>query len=390
MNHETKPQSSARMDRSDWLCLGSLLLVLFATRLVWIVQNPDAALYWEEDYRWIAAREILAGQHQPIFDYQADNYQGGSLVLIGLITGMFAVLGESLLSLKLVPLAFAGATLAAIYTLSRLWFGRRTALLAAGGYLVGPPLLAHSALIPMGSHGESALFSLIQIICFLGILSKRWNTPRGWAALGAISGLGLWFCFTSGLSLAACGITWLILEGIPRPRLLLAAAGGALIGLAPWFAYNLQNDFAGFLRLLEIFGAGDPIDAWVAQAPLQKFVSLLLRDIPIGMLDPFGDLGDLGHPAFSLMLEISFYIPAAIALIAAFGRVANGLRSGQRNRAPDADSERRRFETVFVVYAIIFLVAYLSSSFTIEPEKGAHAYRLLLPFAILMWIPVAI
>ena len=144
------------MDRSDWLCLGGLLFVLFATRIVWILWNPDATLYWEEDYRWVVAREIIAGPHQPIFDYQADNYQGGSLVLIGLITGMFAVFGETLLSLKLAPLAFAGATLAAIYTLGRLWFGRRTALIAAGGYLLGPPLLVHSALIPMGSHGESA------------------------------------------------------------------------------------------------------------------------------------------------------------------------------------------------------------------------------------------
>ena len=294
MNDAVTVRSRASMERDDWLFMGGLLLILFATRIAWILSNPDATQYWEEDYRWVAAREILAGLQQPVFDYQADNYQGGSLVLIGIITGLFALFGESLLSLKLAPLGFAAATLAAIYILGRLWFGRRTALIAASAYLAGPPLLLHSALIPMGSHGESALFSLVQFICFLGILSRRWHTPLGWAALGFVSGLGLWFCYTSGLSLVACGMTWLILEGIPRLRLLLAATGGALLGLIPWFAYNLQNDFTGFLRLFEIFGAGDPIDAWVAQGPLEKFLGLVLRDLPIGMLDPFRDLSHVG------------------------------------------------------------------------------------------------
>ncbi|MCH7867215.1 MAG: glycosyltransferase family 39 protein [Myxococcales bacterium] len=390
MNDQATAQPKASMDRSDWLCLGGLLFVLFATRIVWILWNPEATMYWEEDYRWVVAREIIAGPHQPVFDYQADNYQGGSLVLIGLITGMFAVFGETLLSLKLAPLAFAGATLAAIYTLGRLWFGRRTALIAAGGYLLGPPLLVHSALIPMGSHGESALFSLVQIICFLGILSRRWHTPRGWAALGFVSGLGLWFCYTSGLSLAACGVTWLILEGIPKPRLLLAATGGALLGLIPWIAYNLQNDFTGLSRLLEIFGVGDPIDAWVAQGPLEKFFDLIFRDLPIGMLDPFADLDRLGHPILTTTLVFAFYIPVVIALAAGLGRVMGVLKAGPRKTAADVASEHRRSEFVFFVYALIFLAAYLGSSFAIEPDKGAHAYRLLLPLVIMMWVPVAI
>jgi 4-amino-4-deoxy-L-arabinose transferase-like glycosyltransferase len=378
------------MDRNDWLCLGGLLFLLFATRLIWIIWNPDATLYWEEDYRWIAAREIVAGPRQPVFDYQADNYQGGSLVLIGLITALFAVFGETLLSLKLAPLSFAGATLAAIYLLGRLWFGRRTALIAAGGYLLGPPLLAHSALIPMGSHGESALFSLVQFICFLGILSRRWHTPLGWAALGFVTGLGLWFCYTSGLSIAACGVTWLILEGIPKVRLLLAGLAGALVGLVPWFIYNVQNDFTGFLRIFEIFGAGDPIDAWVAQGPVEKFLGLVFRDLPIGLLDPFIDLDKLVTPVLITTLMVAFYVPVVIALAVGFARVVRMLLAGPRTQAADAAAERDRSEFVFYVYALVFVAAFLTSSFAIEPEKGAHAYRLLLPLAILMWVPVAV
>ena len=378
--------SPAEMDRRDWLNLGGLLFVLFATRIVWIVWNPDATLYWEEDYRWVAAREILSGPVQPIFDYQADNYQGGSLVMIGLITSLFAVFGESLLVLKLAPLLFAGATLATLYILARLWFGQPAALIAGVGYVVGPSLLAHSALIPMGSHGESALFSLLQVACFLGIQSRRWNTLPGWAVLGFIFGFGLWFCFTSGLSLAACGVTWLILEGVPKAKQLLSALAGAAVGLVPWLVYNLQNDFSGTLRLLEVFGARDSIDAWAARQPVDKFVDLILRDLPIGLLDPFQVLG---HPLASAVLQVSFCLPVAIALTAGLIRVAAMMGAGPRTRAANEVLERQRSELVFYVYALVFTVAYLGSSFDLEQGKGAHAYRLLLPLAILMWIPTA-
>ncbi len=388
-SHISAASATSAMDRQDWLVVTSMLFVLLATRMVWIAYNPDSTLYWEEDYRWVAAGEILTGPRLPFFDYQADNYQGGSLVLIALTTGLFAVFGQSLMVLKLSSLAFASATLVALYTLARLYFGRRVAWLAGAGYLVGPPLVAYSALIPMGSHSESALFSLVQISCFLGILSRRWHTPAGWAVLGFVSGLGLWFCYTSGISLAACGLAWLMLEGFPKPRLLLAAVGGSLLGLIPWFVYNYQNGLVGTLRLLEIFGGGDPIDAWAPQAPLDKFLALILRDLPNGMIDPFGDLA---QPALTVGFELAFYLPVSVAVAAGLGRVWRGLRSGQRQLPPEpsADDERNRCELVFFVYGVVFLAAYLGSSFAVNPEHKAHAYRLFLPLVILMSIPAAI
>ena len=103
----------------------------------------------------------------------------GSLVVM--VAAVFRVFGETLLGLKLVALFFAASTLVALYALGRREFGRRVGLLAAGAYLTGPPLLAFSGLVGMGSHGESALFSLVQILVFLGLLSGRWRTPTAWA-----------------------------------------------------------------------------------------------------------------------------------------------------------------------------------------------------------------
>lgn len=386
---KTEPAGLA-MDRGDWLWLGAALFVLFATRILWVVWNPEATLYWEEDYRWVAARELLSGPHQPIFEYQADNYQGGSLVLIGLVTVLFALFGESLLVLKLAPLLFSALILASMIGVTRVWFGRRAARIAACGYLAGPPLLLYSGLIPMGSHGESTLFSLLQIGCFLGIQSGRWNTLSAWAALGFISGLGLWFCYTSGLSIAACAITWWILEGLPKLRPVLVAGAAAVVGLVPWFIYNLQTEFSGFSRLLEIFGSRDSIDAWIAQRPLDKFVDLVVRDLPTGMIDPFLDLSTSGIAGLGVTLEWIFYLGWGIALAIGIVRVGGAVRVRMRNReAAPTTTGGEPYGLVFYVYFGVFVAVYLNSSFDLEQGRGAHAYRLLLPLVTLMWIPVA-
>ena len=116
------PREPGAMERDDWRNVGFMLLALYATRLAWLAYNPDSTLYWEEDYRWVAAREILSGVRQPVFDYQADNYQGGSLVQIAMITGAFALFGESLASLKLATLTFPAATLVVLYAIARMGF----------------------------------------------------------------------------------------------------------------------------------------------------------------------------------------------------------------------------------------------------------------------------
>ena len=231
--------------RRDGLILGLLVLAYVLTRVAWVLLEPNTTLYWEEDHRWASAEELLSGVGRPLLDYQADHYQGGSLVLVLMVTALFGAFGPSLLGLKLAAVGFGAATLVALYVLGRSCFGRSVGVLAAAALLTGPPLLAFSGLVGMGSHGESALFSAIQILLFAQLLSSRSQGPGPWLAFGLVSGLGLWFCYTSGLSLLACAITWLMLEDTQQPKQLLAAAAGACAGLTPWLVYNVQYDFRG-------------------------------------------------------------------------------------------------------------------------------------------------
>ncbi len=75
-----------------------------------------------------------------------------------------------------------------------------------------------------------------------------------------VSGLGIWFCYTSDLSLVACTITWLIVERLPRPSELGWVVAGSLIGLLAWLAYNVGRDYVGPTRVFEMFSYGDPIE----------------------------------------------------------------------------------------------------------------------------------
>lgn len=365
--------------RDAWIL--ALLVVAFAlSRIVWLAANPESAQYWEESYRWMAAHEILTGPIEPFLEYQADHYQGGSLVMIGLVMGSFLLLGESPIAMKLAAVFVSSGTLCLLYLLGRKLFGRATAIVASLAYLAGPPLVAYWGLTVMGSHGESILFSLAQLLIFFEIRSGRWRCPVGWALFGLVSGVGLWFCYTSGLSLLACGLAWLLWEPLPRPRELLSASAGGLLGLVPWFLYNQRHEFVGLSRVFELFGFGTPIDPWVPQGPLEKLAILVSRDLPVGLLEPVAEVlpEDLG-PA----LILGGSVPYAIALVWSAIRVGGLWSKGA------VDPESRRRERVFLLYALAFLAMFLGSRFTVDPADGIVVYRLFVPPAVLLMLPAA-
>jgi 4-amino-4-deoxy-L-arabinose transferase-like glycosyltransferase len=382
--------SWAALERWDVCILVSLVGLFLLSRLTWVFSNPYSASYWEESYRWMAAVDLMNHPALPFFEYQADHYQGGSLVMILLTIPFFALFGESVQVFKLSALSVSTSVLVMLYLLGRRFFGRLTGVAAGLIYLAGPPLIAYYGLVVFGSHAESVLFSLVQFYLFIGLLSGRWRGAWGWLLFGFVSGLGLWFCSISGLSLAACVLTWVLL----RKRIFLSEIGwstfGGLVGLIPWFVYNFEYKFVGVFRILEMFGYGNPIDLWEQQGALEKLISFFARDLPVGLLVPYKDM--VSRPV-ALVLMLAFGLPFALAVGLSFRRVGGFLRRAWRSEQAPGDpgeSERRESEVVFVVYAVIFLTMYALSAFTIDPFIGPHAYRLFVPFSVLMLIPAAV
>jgi hypothetical protein len=372
------------LDARDGWILSGLLAAFVTSRLLWLDWNLPSSIYWEESYRWAAAKEILTAPVIPILDYQADHYQGGSLVMILLAVALFHVFGPSVFVMKVAAVLVSSVILTLLYLVGRRAFDRRTGALAALAYVTGPPLSAYFGLTVMGFHAESTAFSLAQLLLFFGLLAGRWRTPLGWAAFGFVSALGLWFCYTSGVSLAACIVAWPLMSAVPRRREMAFAVAGGMAGLVPWFAYNVPRNFAGLGRLLEVSGAADSIDPFEVQSVPAKLAQLLGRDWMSGVLLPFGDVAE----PFASVLKAGFFVPFAVglALSTAFVALAlvsrvRWLRRGEAVVLPP--------ETVFVVYGLIFLVVFLNARFSVDPANQAAAYRVFVPPAVLLLLPAA-
>lgn len=352
------------MEARDRLALAGLVALLVGTRLVWLVYNPESAAYWEEAQRWMTARQLLGGAVLPWIEFQADHYQGGSLVVAAVCAALLALFGDSLLVFKCGALVFSVATLCALFVCCRIGAGRTAACIAGLGFVAGPPVVAFWGLVPFGSHQESILFSAVGLLLLLRLFRGQ-RSPRDWFAFGCVGGLGVWFCYTAGLALVAFGLAWLIIESLPKRRQWLWLAAGMVCGLLPWLAYNATRGFVGLARIGHLLGAGNPINAWESQSVGVKLWSWLGRDLPFGLLFPFEDAG--GGFAW---LAAAFALPLVLAVAAA----CVGLWRRSARTQP--------LEMVWIVYIALFSAFYLASDFSVEPDQGAVAYRLFLPLAV--------
>jgi len=378
------------LDLSDaWILL--LLVSLFVvSRLIWLWLNPFSAAYFEESYRWVTAHELLSKPALTFLDYQADHYQGGSLVMILLDCFYFLLFGESVISLKLAALTFSVGIIVLLYLIGSMFFGRLVGVIAALCYLTGPPLAAFWGLVVIGSHGESLFLSLLQIFLYLGILSGKWRSSSGLWFFGLVSGLGIWFCYTTGLSFLACALCFLVLKGLPKRNELLWLTLGFLMGVSPWFIYNIQYDFAGIGRIMEIFGYGRPPDNWLPVSRFDKIISFFTRDFPIGVVMPYGFL----MPGIMIrMLVLIFYLLIGVSFTMSVWRVAGLLRKSVIEHLEKVDVFEiftRQREMVFVAYAIIFILVYGLSSFIMSKAVEPVTYRLFIPLSVILFMPLAV
>lgn len=359
---------------------GLLLLVaaFLVSRGVWIVAAPETGFYWEEMYRWLVAHELLEGAVQPVSDYQADHYQGGSLAVSLLAVPVFALAGESVALFKSVALLLSTAILVALVLVARRGFGPEAGWLAGLGYLAGPPLVAFWGVVPFGSHGESVLFTLVQLGLLWRLLEPEGRTPRHWLLFGVAAGLGFWWTPSSLIGVAACGLTWLLLAGFPRPRELGAALAGAALGLLPWLGYNAPRGFVGLGRVLDLLGAGDPINLWPEQSLPEKVWQLLVHDLPVGLMAPFeGAASPWLVALLGAGCAAALYATVGANLLAAF----QALRARAAGASADPEAQRLLF---FPLHGLIFLTGFLASDFVVEPQYGAVAYRFFLPSAVLL------
>lgn len=348
--------------------VGAGLAALVVLRLVLVHASMSEILNWEEPYRLIIATELLEGPQWALADYQADAYQGGSLAMGVLAVPFVAALGPSYETLKLAPLTFTVLTALAWAVLLWRWVSPTAAVVAVWLAALAPPMAEIYQVHAMGSHAESALFTVAGFALVMPLF-RRDAVPGGGrlVALGAVAGAGFWYCYTAATGIAAWGLLWLARTPARTVRRALPALlAGAALGLAPWLAYNLQHDFHGVDRVVELFGRGAELAP--AREPLaERAAALVGVDLvrALGFAETVPGLPE--WPAWT------WYALAGLVLVAL--AVAT-----LRDRPWAADASAPALVAALVLLAIgVHLAVYLASSFRCDVENGFIAYRFFAP-----------
>ncbi|MBI5876220.1 MAG: glycosyltransferase family 39 protein [Chloroflexi bacterium] len=227
--------------------LGALLRLAFLFASQWMVEGDEAAV-------GLQALHILRGQFAIFYPGQA--YLGN---LESYLTAVvFAVTSPSRYALKIVPFAYALASIALSYALGRVVFrDERTGLFAALLTAVAPVFALMWSLKARGGYVEALVYVQLAWLWLHRAAYPEPQTRRTRTALGAgvIAGYGLWMnpialYFLAPLAIVYGGIMLarIARRATRRDALGLAAliVAGAAVGLLPMALFRLAYGDAAF------------------------------------------------------------------------------------------------------------------------------------------------
>ncbi len=280
-----------------WLPGAAGLAVAVILR-AWLLLLDRVPFNADEAVVALMARHILQGE-RPIFFY-GQAYMGS--LDAWLVAGAFALLGASVLAVRLVQTGLYLGIIATTYALGVKVYGRPWIGSLAALFLALPVVLfTLYTTASLGGYTETLLLG--NLLLWLALdLGDRWPEDRGreWAAFGLVAGLGLWTFPLIGVY-AFSAIGYLLARQMVRlhgrgwqggPRVLagwLVAAAGFAAGAAPWLAYTFTT---GPVTVSEMFGAAiaGASPANFILAAVSHFYNFLLLGLTVifGLRPPWG------------------------------------------------------------------------------------------------------
>jgi hypothetical protein len=257
----------------------------------------------------LMARHILGGE-RPIFFY-GQAYLGS--LDAWLVAGAFRLLGEGVLAVRIVQVVLYAGTILSAYALARRaypekWIARFVAL-----WLAAPPVvMTLYATASLGGYGEALLIG--NLIWLAALRVGQGASGLSWAALGFLTGLGLWVFPLTGIY--ALPAWWHLVRARPPAPAhpphggtggWVTAALGALVGAAPWLWATIAQGPATLAEL-----GGSALTGVSGGSPLAAFAARLLS------LVLFGPTVVLGlRPPWSVDLLAPLLAPLAVAVYSA-------------------------------------------------------------------------
>jgi Dolichyl-phosphate-mannose-protein mannosyltransferase len=203
---------------------------------VWVLASPLGTLDADEAIVGLMARHVLDGEFS-VFYWGA--LYGGSQDAI-LAAAVFAVAGSSVVALKLVSVAIFAVAALLVWRIGRRTVGEPAARIGAALFWLWPPFLVWWSTKERGYFGAGLVLGLLALLLALRLRER--DSRLDAAALGLVVGLGLWVTLQSWL-LAAPAVAWLVWRRPAVLRLAWIALPAAVLGAAPWLAWNLRHDW---------------------------------------------------------------------------------------------------------------------------------------------------
>lgn len=211
------------------------IVVALALR-VWILSGGLGAVDIDEAVSGLMARHVAHG-HLTVF-FWGQTY-GGSQQAIA--TGvLFAVLGQSTLALKLVPMLACAASAWLLWRLGRRTVGEPAASVAVL-FLIGPGFFVLRSTRAYGFYGTGLFVCTAVPLAVVRLRERSSTVELAW--LGLLVGLG-WWATPQVAFVILPAVGWLVWTA---PRLLRRAyipVIAALVGSAPWIVWTLTHGWA--------------------------------------------------------------------------------------------------------------------------------------------------
>jgi hypothetical protein len=235
----------------------------------WVLSTPLGRVDSDEAVTGLMARHFLRGEWTTFY---WGSYYGGPIESI-FAAPLTAVCNSGLVMKALTTLLYG---LAAVLTwqVGKKTVGERAGAVAALLFWLYPAAFVLLSTKSKGWYGASMLIALGVMLVVLRLVEQL--DRRLVAVLGLLLGLGLW---TSALALyiAIPAAAWLVARRPAVLRHIWLAAGGALLGAAPWIYYNVRYDWVG------LTGGAEPFPAAYFENLEGFFTSLLPRSLGLRM-----------------------------------------------------------------------------------------------------------
>lgn len=342
----------------------SSLLLLFAfviSRLLILLFSVESVSWVEELYRGAIGKSILDGLLTSFWNYQADEYSGGSLIIGCFNAIWFFLTGPNLFSLKLTGLFFSSLSFILTLQLCRK-FLKIPALFVAPLFIFCPPSLLRLSLLVMGFHTESIVFTLGALLSFFSYLENPKSSFKI-ILTGLILGLGTWFAQITLISTVSIFLGWIFLQK-PKTKDILLFFLGFISGFSPWLPFNLHQHWAGahFLKSAFLFSQSSEITQGLEIFRIKKLARLFLIHLP-------------KLPDFSFTLP---KIGNALSFISMAVVITTIIRHEIQHTV------RNKFLVFLKIYPALFIFIYWISFFEIDIVNLPIEKRYLYPFYYLL------